>query len=203
MPSSPVERYDFFLSRRGSVAPIAREVENALDEKGYRVLTQDYDIPLGASNEAPPVHHAARRRGGGVAARGQRAAASEARARRHYRRRAHLESLSARAARPGLRRGSDHSLRISNGPGRTRAARCGRDGVSPRPSGCPRGIRHGARQTLRPCAHPSCCSPSWNAVSDACTSGSLSPSVSSTPTLVPWEKSAVFCDDVAAQRVQV
>jgi hypothetical protein len=49
MPIGPGERYDFFLSRRGSVAAIAREVENALGEKGYRVLTQDYDIPLGAS----------------------------------------------------------------------------------------------------------------------------------------------------------
>jgi tetratricopeptide (TPR) repeat protein len=49
MPSGPDERYDFFLSRRGSVATIAREVENALAEKGYRVLTQDYDIPLAAS----------------------------------------------------------------------------------------------------------------------------------------------------------
>src|SRR5262245_31703853 len=49
MPSGPGEQYDFFLSRRGSVAAIAREVENALAEKGYKVLTQDYDIPLGAS----------------------------------------------------------------------------------------------------------------------------------------------------------
>jgi tetratricopeptide (TPR) repeat protein len=49
MPSGPGERYDFFVSRRGSVAAIAREVENALAEKGYRVLTQDYDIPLAAS----------------------------------------------------------------------------------------------------------------------------------------------------------
>src|SRR5262245_20692768 len=49
MATGPAERYDFFLSRRGSVAAIAREVENALGEKGYRVLTQDYDIPLGAS----------------------------------------------------------------------------------------------------------------------------------------------------------
>jgi hypothetical protein len=48
MPS-PGERYDFFLSRRGSVASIAREVADVLKEKGYRVLTQDYDIPLGAS----------------------------------------------------------------------------------------------------------------------------------------------------------
>jgi tetratricopeptide (TPR) repeat protein len=49
MPDSPGERYDFFLSRRGSVAAIAREVADVLTEKGYRVLTQDYDIPLGAS----------------------------------------------------------------------------------------------------------------------------------------------------------
>lgn len=49
MPSGPGERYDFFLSRRGSVAAIAREVTDVLKEKGYRVLVQDYDIPLGAS----------------------------------------------------------------------------------------------------------------------------------------------------------
>jgi hypothetical protein len=49
MPSAPGERYDFFLSRRGSVAAIAREVADVLTEKGYRVLVQDYDIPLGAS----------------------------------------------------------------------------------------------------------------------------------------------------------
>jgi hypothetical protein len=49
MPSGPGERYDFLLSRRGSVAPIAREVADVLTEKGYKVLVQDYDIPLGAS----------------------------------------------------------------------------------------------------------------------------------------------------------
>jgi hypothetical protein len=49
MPSGPGERYDFFLSRRGSVATIAREVADVLTEKGYRVLVQDYDIPFGAS----------------------------------------------------------------------------------------------------------------------------------------------------------
>jgi tetratricopeptide (TPR) repeat protein len=43
------QHYDFFLSRRGSVAAIAREVADVLTEKGYRVLVQDYDIPLGAS----------------------------------------------------------------------------------------------------------------------------------------------------------
>src|SRR5215471_6741566 len=49
MPSGPGERYDFFLSRRGSVAPVAREVTDVLTAKGYKVLVQDYDIPLGAS----------------------------------------------------------------------------------------------------------------------------------------------------------
>jgi tetratricopeptide (TPR) repeat protein len=49
MPISPGERYDFFLSRRGSVAAIAREVADVLTEKGYRVLVQDYDFPLGTS----------------------------------------------------------------------------------------------------------------------------------------------------------
>src|SRR6201997_1260476 len=49
MPSGPGERYDFFLSRRGSVATIAQEVADVLTEKGYRVFVQDYDIPLTAN----------------------------------------------------------------------------------------------------------------------------------------------------------
>src|SRR5260370_17364359 len=49
MPSGPGERYDFFRSRRGSVARIAREVTEVLTEKGYRVRVQDYDIPFAAS----------------------------------------------------------------------------------------------------------------------------------------------------------
>jgi tetratricopeptide (TPR) repeat protein len=49
MPSSPGERYDFFLSRRGSVAAIAQEVTDVLKEKGYRVRVQDYDIALTAN----------------------------------------------------------------------------------------------------------------------------------------------------------
>jgi len=49
MPSGHTHRYDFFLSRRGSVTTIAQEVEQVLAEKGYSVLTQDYDIPLGSS----------------------------------------------------------------------------------------------------------------------------------------------------------
>jgi tetratricopeptide (TPR) repeat protein len=49
MPSGPGERYDFFLSRRGSVAAIAQEVTDILKDNGYRVFTQDYDIPLTAN----------------------------------------------------------------------------------------------------------------------------------------------------------
>jgi hypothetical protein len=49
MPSGPGERYDFFLSRRGSVAAIAREVTDVLTEKGYKVFVQDYDIRFGDS----------------------------------------------------------------------------------------------------------------------------------------------------------
>jgi tetratricopeptide (TPR) repeat protein len=49
MPSGPGERYDFFLSRRGSVAAIAQEVSDVLTEKGYRVFVQDYDIHFGDS----------------------------------------------------------------------------------------------------------------------------------------------------------
>jgi hypothetical protein len=49
MPSGPGERYDFFLSRRGSVASIAQEVADVLTEKGYKVFVQDYGIPLTAN----------------------------------------------------------------------------------------------------------------------------------------------------------
>jgi tetratricopeptide (TPR) repeat protein len=49
MATGPAERYDFFLSRRGSVATIAREVTDVLKENGYRVRTQDYDIPITAN----------------------------------------------------------------------------------------------------------------------------------------------------------
>jgi len=43
------EKSDFFLSRRGSVAAVAREVEGVLSEKGYKVVTQDYDIAITAN----------------------------------------------------------------------------------------------------------------------------------------------------------
>lgn len=49
MPPDPDDRYDFFLSRRGSIAAIAREVADVLTEQGYKVFVQDYDIPLSAS----------------------------------------------------------------------------------------------------------------------------------------------------------
>jgi hypothetical protein len=49
MPSRPGERYDFFLSRRGSVAAIAQEVEDVLKQNGYKVRVQDYDIPITAN----------------------------------------------------------------------------------------------------------------------------------------------------------
>ena len=49
MRSDSGARYDFFLSRRGSVASIAREVAHFLTERGYRVLVHDYDIPPGTS----------------------------------------------------------------------------------------------------------------------------------------------------------
>src|SRR5499427_7500919 len=57
MPIGPAERYDFFLSRRGSVAAIAREVTDVLTEKGYTVFVQDYDIPL-AANFIEEMHEA-------------------------------------------------------------------------------------------------------------------------------------------------
>jgi hypothetical protein len=40
---------DFFFSRRGSVAPTARDVADVLRNEGYDVVIQDYDFPLGAS----------------------------------------------------------------------------------------------------------------------------------------------------------
>jgi tetratricopeptide (TPR) repeat protein len=49
MPGAAAERFDFFLSRRGSVAATAQEVDDVLTAAGYKVFVQDYDIPLGAS----------------------------------------------------------------------------------------------------------------------------------------------------------
>jgi hypothetical protein len=44
-----VDKIDFFLSRRGSVATLAREVHDVLTEEGYKVVVQDYDMPFSAS----------------------------------------------------------------------------------------------------------------------------------------------------------
>ena len=49
MPSGLAERYDFFLSRRGSVAAVAIEVADVLNENGYKVNVEDYDFRYGAS----------------------------------------------------------------------------------------------------------------------------------------------------------
>jgi tetratricopeptide (TPR) repeat protein len=49
MPSRPGDKFDYFLSRRGSASAVAREVCEVLAEKGYSVFVQDYDIALGAS----------------------------------------------------------------------------------------------------------------------------------------------------------
>jgi hypothetical protein len=50
MPSeAPVNNTTFFLSRRGSVATIAREVTDVLTEKGYKVFVQDDAIPITAN----------------------------------------------------------------------------------------------------------------------------------------------------------
>src|SRR5271157_74052 len=49
MPGAVADKFDFFLSRRGSVAAVAQEVSDVLTEEGYKVFVQDYDIPLGAS----------------------------------------------------------------------------------------------------------------------------------------------------------
>jgi tetratricopeptide (TPR) repeat protein len=43
-----VKNFDFFLSRRGSVGAMAREVADVLIERGYKVVVQDYDFPLGS-----------------------------------------------------------------------------------------------------------------------------------------------------------
>ena len=51
------EKFDFFVSRRGSVAAVAREVVGVLTEKGYTVVVQDYDIPFTA-NFVEAMHEA-------------------------------------------------------------------------------------------------------------------------------------------------
>jgi hypothetical protein len=41
MPGEAAERFDFFLSRRGSVAATAQEVEDVLAAAGYTVSVQE------------------------------------------------------------------------------------------------------------------------------------------------------------------
>ena len=45
----PAFAFDFFLSRRGSVAAVAQEVADVLEAEGFRVLVQDYDAVRGGS----------------------------------------------------------------------------------------------------------------------------------------------------------
>ena len=49
MPEGTSDHFDFFLSRRGAVAAVAREVCDVLTSMSYTVFVQDYDIPLGES----------------------------------------------------------------------------------------------------------------------------------------------------------
>src|SRR5262245_5979566 len=49
MPSGEEAQFDFFVSRRGSVAIHAREVADVLIQEGYKFIVQDYDIPFGSS----------------------------------------------------------------------------------------------------------------------------------------------------------
>ena len=57
MPSGPGEQYDFFLSRRGSGAAIAREVTDVLTEKGYKVRVRQLSqcgVEYGVDRSVPP-----------------------------------------------------------------------------------------------------------------------------------------------------
>jgi hypothetical protein len=56
----PDGKFDFFLSRRGSVAVVAWEVAGVLTDKGYKVVVQDYDIPFTA-NFIEAMHEAVKR----------------------------------------------------------------------------------------------------------------------------------------------
>ena len=49
MPGEAGGKYDFFVSRRGSVSTVAQEVADVLIDKGYAVIVQDYDIPFTAN----------------------------------------------------------------------------------------------------------------------------------------------------------
>ena len=53
--TAPAFEFDFFISRRGTVAAAAQEVADILQSEGYRVLMQDYDAAPGGS--FPPFIH--------------------------------------------------------------------------------------------------------------------------------------------------
>ena len=41
--------YDFFVSRRGTVAAVAQEVADVLEAEGFKVVVQDYDTEHGGN----------------------------------------------------------------------------------------------------------------------------------------------------------
>ncbi len=48
--TAPAFAFDFFISRRGTVAAVAQEVADILQSEGCRVLVQDYDAALGKAS---------------------------------------------------------------------------------------------------------------------------------------------------------
>ncbi len=59
-PAAKTTELDYFVSRRGASAEVAREVANVLAEAGYSVLVQDSDIPHG-TNFIMAMHDALKR----------------------------------------------------------------------------------------------------------------------------------------------
>ena len=56
-PSEGGFAFDYFISRRGSSAPIAKEVADILSDAGHRVCLQDYDF-IGGANFIAEMHEA-------------------------------------------------------------------------------------------------------------------------------------------------
>jgi predicted nucleotide-binding protein len=54
MPGAVGERVDFFLSRRGSVAAVAQEVENVLTAENYKVIVQKLTATLASPSFFSP-----------------------------------------------------------------------------------------------------------------------------------------------------
>ena len=161
MPGAVDERFDFFLSRRGSVAAVAQEVSDVLTAAGYKVFVQDYDIPLGASfveamheggQERARPHHPVHRR--------LRTLALHPQGIHQLRGRAAARRAGPSHRRPALRRcaapGPSGRRRLS-GPRRRRRAR-GAQTPHPCGGGAPLVGRAAATQTgqdvrRRPAAH--------------------------------------------------